>query len=277
MVLAVAVTLIPGFGADADNVAPGDADREAVADRQVTGAAIGEGATPSRAALLPGLFDVVAGFERDMAVSRTTLWRTDFDPVANLAPLQPQNPQLAGTYWFVAEESDDIDQAIREATEEAGFFVRTFGRGMLADKLAPPASVRIALTDTTVIVTENGSEPRTVRLVGTGNNGNRVTGGPEARWVGESLVLTYTEEDGVRRYEYSVGPDGDTLTVDVTVEGSRLPRPIRYKLTYAVRVTVGHCVSVPGRSTGPTHPCLIRPVLPDDRGTGLAPGAPSDR
>lgn len=271
MALAVAVALGPGCGAGEDDVAPGDADREAVADRQATSAATAEGATPMRAAL-PGLVEVMAGLKRDMAALSAALWRTDLDTIANhataianLAPLQAQNPQLAGSYRFVADESDDIDQAIREATEEAGFFVRTVGRGMLADKLAPPTSIRIALTDTTVIITEDGSGPRTVRLDGTGSNDSRVTEGPEAMWVDESLVLTFREEDGVRRYEYSAGPDGDALTVDVTVEGSRLPQPIRYRLTYAVRVTVGHHASVPDRSTGPTHPCPIQPVPAADR------------
>lgn len=152
------------------------------------------------------------------------------------SPVQGQNPELAGVYQLVPERSDDIGQAIHEATEEAGFFVRTFGRGMLADRLQPPSVVQIVLTDTTVILTEDGSETR-AHLLSDAERDR--TGEPEegvrAMWVGGSLVRTFKEKDGVRRYGYSVGPAGDTLAIDVDIEGSRLPRPVRYRLTYVVR------------------------------------------
>ncbi len=149
------------------------------------------------------------------------------------SPLQAQSPDLAGVYQLVPDLSDDIGRAIHEGTEEAGFFVRTFGRGMLADRLEPASTVRIALTATTVILTEDGAETRARLLNGAEKDETgEAEEGDRAMWVGESLVRTFTEKDGVRRYQYSVSPAGDTLTIDVTVEGSRLPQPIRYSLIY---------------------------------------------
>lgn len=146
-----------------------------------------------------------------------------------------QNPELAGVYQLVPDLSDDIGEAIHEATEEAGFFVRTFGRGMLADRLEPPNVIQIVLTDTTVVLTEDGADTRARLLTGTeADEEGEPEEGIRTRWVNRSLVRTFAEEDGVRRYEYSVGPAGDTLTIDVTVEGSRLPQPVRYRLIYVV-------------------------------------------
>ena len=92
MALAVAVALIPGCGAGEDDLDPDDADREAVAERQA-GPTTAEGATPMRAAL-PGLFDLMAGLERDMAALSAALWRADFDAIADHATAIANHPQV---------------------------------------------------------------------------------------------------------------------------------------------------------------------------------------
>ena len=93
MALAVAVAPIPGCGAGEDDVDPGDADHEAVADRPGIGTTTADGATPMRAAL-PGLFDVMAGLERDMAALSAALWRTNFDAITNRATAIANHPQV---------------------------------------------------------------------------------------------------------------------------------------------------------------------------------------
>lgn len=153
------------------------------------------------------------------------------------APVHAQEPALAGVYGLAPDRSDDVGRAIREATEGAGFFVRTVGRRMLADRLAPPERVRIALTDTTVSITSDGSERRT-RLFPVADPGEADRRGPEGvrtAWDDAALVRTFEEDDGVRTYRYSLSGDGDLLSVAVRVEGSRLPRPVEYRLIYRRR------------------------------------------
>lgn len=157
---------------------------------------------------------------------------------ALIAPaLHAQEPALEGVYGLAPDRSDDVGQAIREATEGAGFFVRTVGRRMLADRLAPPETVRIVLTDSTASITSDGSEVRT-RLFTVADAGEAERLAPEGvrtAWDDAALVRTFEEDDGVRTYRYSLSGDGDTLSVDVRVEGSRLPRPVEYRLIYLRR------------------------------------------
>lgn len=163
-------------------------------------------------------------------------------PAVISSPLHAQEPALAGVYGLDPDRSDDVGRAIREATEGAGFFVRTVGRRMLADRLAPPETVRIDLTDSTASITSDGSELRT-RLsavagpveADAGEAERRAPEGVRTAWDDGALVRTFEEDDGVRTYRYSLSGGGDTLSVDVRVEGSRLPRPVEYRLIYLRR------------------------------------------
>ncbi len=158
-------------------------------------------------------------------------------PALISAPLHAQEPALRGVYGLAPDRSDDVGQAIREATEGAGFFVRTVGRRMLADRLAPPDTVRIVVTDTTASITSDGSALRTrlFTVADPGEADQRPPDGVRTAWDNEALVRTFEEDDGVRTYRYSLAGDGDTLRVDVSVEGSRLPRPVEYRLIYRRR------------------------------------------
>jgi hypothetical protein len=46
------------------------------------------------------------------------------------------------------------------------------------------------------------------------------------------MVRTFREDDGIRRFRYTLDPDHGTLRVHVYVEGSRLPRPVEHELSY---------------------------------------------
>lgn len=149
------------------------------------------------------------------------------------APASAQDGTLAGDYELDGRASDDVGDAIGEATEGGGFFVRNVGRRKLADKLRLLPVLRIALTDSTAtITTDDGSALETPVSAGTGRGGRESVVGVTTRWDGRALVRTFREDEGLRRYRYSLEPDGATLCVEVHVEGSRLPRPVEYVLTY---------------------------------------------
>ncbi|MHB1194228.1 MAG: hypothetical protein ACYC6F_14395 [Longimicrobiales bacterium] len=148
-----------------------------------------------------------------------------------------QAPAVAGTYELDQQNSDDVKVAIREATEGAGFFVRNVGRRLLAEKLRPIPLLRIVLTDSAASITGDDGSPLVTPLAPGKGGGEPLRQGEDVttRWDGRDLVRVFREDGGVRQYRYSLDEDGRTLRVKIRVEGSKLPRPVEYVLTYGRR------------------------------------------
>lgn len=154
------------------------------------------------------------------------------------APARAQDPSLAGQYRLVPERSDRVEDAVAEATEGAGFFVRTVGRRMLTGKLTPAEQIRITVADT-LLVTGSGKAPERAVLVAgdpdappRGRDGGDGEAAAVAWWDGPALGARFTEDEGTREYRYALEPDGRTLRVEVRVYGDKLPRPVELSLTY---------------------------------------------
>jgi hypothetical protein len=142
---------------------------------------------------------------------------------------------VEGRYGFVAGESADVREAIREGTADANFFVRNVGRGVLQRMLAPPAILEIVVEDESVAITaEDGSllrSPADGRMIEVRNaRGEREK--VETTWEGDTLVRAFRADKASRTFRYRPDSDGRTLRVEVDVSGSVLRRPIRYALTY---------------------------------------------
>ena len=52
------------------------------------------------------------------------------------------------------------------------------------------------------------------------------------RWSDRALVQHMFDDDGSRTNVYRFSEDGQRMTMSVTIEASRLPAPIRYRLEY---------------------------------------------
>jgi hypothetical protein len=142
---------------------------------------------------------------------------------------------VEGRYGLVAAESADVPQAIREATADANFFVRTVGRGLLQRTLTPPEILEIVLDDEGVAITaEDGLllrspvDGRTIEV----RNARGERESVKTAWEGDTLVRSFRADKASRQFRYHPDPDGRTLRLQVDVSGSVLPRPIRYTLTY---------------------------------------------
>lgn len=159
-------------------------------------------------------------------------------------PARPQDPSLAGSYTLVREQSDRVDDAVKEATDGAGFFVRTFGRRLLTAKLAPAQELRITITDSLVVLHSEQDPERQVVVVGDAGGSPQTDhgeGGQPAAfawWRGTALAVRFTEDEGIREYRYTLDPDGKTLRVEVSVQGDKLPRPVELSLTYTRRIDI---------------------------------------
>lgn len=159
----------------------------------------------------------------------------------SLAPSAPgtgsataQSAAMEGVFEVGPEAVDEVERAIRAATEGGGFFIRTVGRRLLRVKLRPPPVLHIALTDSTASITDSSGDPVQTPLTG-GESDESLLSSRESvvtRWEGTALVRTFREDDGIRRYRYTLDPDHGSLHVHVHVDGSRLPRPVEYELSY---------------------------------------------
>ena len=146
-----------------------------------------------------------------------------------------QESSLDGTYILDATDSDNINEAIETAVEKLDFVRRDIARGRLV-KLNP-AYRQIAITSSPneISVTVDNQPP-----LQTPANGVPVAWvAPDGRKVNASMQLgghrlaqTFTSTDGRRVNDYTLSPDGRTLTMQVTETSPRLSQTITYKQVY---------------------------------------------
>ena len=141
-------------------------------------------------------------------------------------------PDLGGEYLYDEAASDDVRAAIDRATEDAGFFVRRIGRGKLEDRLRPEGRIVLVVTDSTAAIAEGDRERVETPLLTPDEAAEVDRSEPWTTWDGEALTRVVPEDEGLRTYRYMLDPDGDTLRVQVRVEGGKLPEPVEYTLTY---------------------------------------------
>jgi hypothetical protein len=152
-------------------------------------------------------------------------------------PVRAQQPSMEGSYMLVPEQSDRVEAAVKRATDGGGFFVRTAGRRLLTGRLRPAEQLRIAVTDSLVVLRSDDEPERAIAVVADPGdspwNGHGEGDGPAAFawWHGTVLAVRFMEDEGIREYRYSLDPDGRTLRVEVRVSGDRLPRPVKLSLT----------------------------------------------
>lgn len=146
-----------------------------------------------------------------------------------------QSPSLQGTFVYVAEGSDDVDQAIRKATSGMNFITRPIARGRLSKTNAPYGSITLSQTPSEVTVVTDGRAPIVTPASGEVIRWTREDGevlDVNTEWQSGSLVQTFAAEDGKRVNVYTLGPDGNTLSMRVTITSPRLPEPMVYTLRY---------------------------------------------
>lgn len=146
-----------------------------------------------------------------------------------------QSAPIQGTFSYSAQESGDIDQAIREATGRMNFALRAIARPRLKKTNEAYRKVTIAPSGSSVTITTDSRAPITTPASGTPIRWKREDGETldvSTVWQDGRLKQSFVAEDGRRDNVYTLSPDGRTLTMDVTVTSGRLPQPVTYKLVY---------------------------------------------
>jgi len=147
----------------------------------------------------------------------------------------PQESSLDGTYILDETDSDNINEAIETAVGKLDFVRRDIARGRL-EKLNP-AYHKVAITSSSneISVTVDNQPPLRAPAKGT----PVAWASPDGRQVNASMQLagrhleqTLTSAAGRRVNDYTLSPDGRTLTMQVIETSPRLPQPIAYKQIY---------------------------------------------
>lgn len=154
-----------------------------------------------------------------------------------------QSSQLRGTWSLNRKDSDDINAKINTAVARMNVVVRQIARPRLrSTNVAYPQivisydaqNVRVDMQGRPSVSSPAGGQPVLWQRE-TGATCNEVRGDcvrVTSVWEGGRLEQTFAAEDGQRVNVYTVSPDGNTLTMNVTVTSPRLPNPLTYKLVY---------------------------------------------
>lgn len=158
--------------------------------------------------------------------------------VLSLALLSPaalvaQAPTWDGDYVLDPDRGDNLQEAIKKATESLNFAMKPIMRKKLEGSEKPARNFNILRGSAVTLQVEKN-------LPFTASPGN------PAKWKrndGEAFevscedqapgfALGFRQDDVVRTQKYSLSDDGKTLTVEVTLRNPKLPEPLRYKLVY---------------------------------------------
>jgi len=164
--------------------------------------------------------------------------------------VRAQTGTLQGTFTYVADKSDNVDQAVEIAVSKLNFFVRSLARTRLREMNAPYQRIAIELTPTQVTITGDRSAPIRTPPDGTPGVWTDADAGVfqvSTRWEGSVLKQEFSAKQGQRINAYAVSPDGETLTLQVTVSSQRLKAPVTYRLVY--RRAFGRPIAM----AGPQH------------------------
>jgi hypothetical protein len=146
-----------------------------------------------------------------------------------------QESRLDGTYILDETDSENINEVIETAVGKLSFVTRDIARERL-EKLNP-AYRKVAITSSPneISVTVDNQPPLRTQAKGppvawASPDGGKVNASMQL--AGRCLAQTFTSEEGRRVNEYTLSPDGRTLTMQVTETSPRLSQTITYKQVY---------------------------------------------
>ena len=139
---------------------------------------------------------------------------------------------MDGTYILDKTDSDNMNEVIEHAAGKLNFLTRDIARGRLK-KLNPVyRQVAITASPNEISVTVDNQPPLRTPAKGAsvawvGPDGGKVN--VSMQLAGRRLAQTFTSADGRRVNDYTLSPDGRTLTMQVTETSPRLSQTITYK------------------------------------------------
>ena len=146
-----------------------------------------------------------------------------------------QKSDLDGTYILDETDSDNMNEVIEDAVGKLNFLTRDIARERLK-KLNPAyRQVEITSSPNEIGVTVDNQPPLRAPAKGApvawvGPDGGKVDASMQL--AARRLAQTFTSADGRRVNDYTLSPDGLTLTMQVTESSPRLSQSITYIQVY---------------------------------------------
>ena len=146
-----------------------------------------------------------------------------------------QKSGLDGIYLLDETDSDDMNEVIEHVVGKLNFVTRDIARERLK-KLNPAyREVAITFSPNEISVTVDSQPPLRAPAKGSpvawvGPDGGKVN--VSMQLAGRRLEQTFTSADGHRVNDYTLSPDGRTLTMQVRETSPRLPQGLTYKQVY---------------------------------------------
>lgn len=154
-------------------------------------------------------------------------------PMLLATALSAQDAAWLGA-WKLAS-APDIPAAIEQTTASMSFITRPIARGRL--KKLNPAYQRVQIARQGGDFTVQFEERAPIRIPADGKPVAWTREDGEKFMVSvkpapDALVQHYQGEDGSRQNRFVVDATGRTLTLEVTVTSTKLPKPLTYALKY---------------------------------------------
>lgn len=146
---------------------------------------------------------------------------------------------FTGHFGFVGgqHQRDLVAEAIERSVESLPAFHHV-ARTRLTEANVVPAAVRIAVDGGDVVVVYGDEPPQRAPLDGSPRKWRSRDGQAvelRHRLEGGKLVQILRSEEGRRVMVWSFDPERELLRVKCTMSGTRLPEPVRYRLTFKKR------------------------------------------
>ena len=150
-------------------------------------------------------------------------------------PVAAPNSGLDGTYILDQADSDNTNDVIEDAVGKLNFLTQDIARERL--KKLNPAYRQVAITSSPneISVTVDNQPPLRAPAKGApvawvSPDGEKVN--VSMQLEGRRLAQTFTSAEGRRVNDYTLSPDGRTLTMQVRETSPRLSQSITYKQVY---------------------------------------------
>lgn len=149
--------------------------------------------------------------------------------------VRAQTSSLEGVYSATTDQSERIDAAIEKAVAAMNFIKRPIARGRL--KKTNPSYERISIlrSDAQIEIRFDDRAPVQMPANGSSVKWTREDGevfDVSADWQEGRLEQTFKAEDGERVNTFRLSPDGNQLSLHVTISSPQLPSPVEYTLMY---------------------------------------------
>ena len=149
-------------------------------------------------------------------------------------PAGAQDARLQGVFVNPTQSDQPIKTAIDAAAKEFNFLLRPIARSRLTKTNPNITRVAIMRVDDDITIQVGTSKPATARANGPTTKWSRNDEEFDLAiaWEGKTLVQSFSAPDGKRYDRYTLSPDGNSLSLEVTITGQDLKKPVQYALAF---------------------------------------------